>query len=225
MHKGAGEMKSLVLWSLASSSSFPKTCSSNCTGSVQWGLWATPLNILLLKSQSVRAVGSSYCLLLSDVESQLSNVFSIINRWLFNKWIPSLTRGLQGAISFAPKIYDEVICSLQGCTSNPPARTEKWPSPLWFTYLFYISYPTLSHHHNQWLFLLKFDFTKMLTFLLNEQVFQKKVTNSENSPPQISSDQDSSYLMDAQPVIAEINDSSEYINPEIHLVALKNWIG
>jgi hypothetical protein len=31
--------------------------------------------------------------------------------------------------------------------------------------------------------------------------------------------------MDAQPVFAEINDSSEYINPEIHLVALKNWIG
>jgi hypothetical protein len=27
--------------------------------------------------------------------------------------------------------------------------------------------------------------------------------------------------MDAQSVFAEINDSSEYINPEIHLVALK----
>jgi hypothetical protein len=31
--------------------------------------------------------------------------------------------------------------------------------------------------------------------------------------------------MDAQSVFAQINDSSEYINPEIHLVALKNWIG
>jgi hypothetical protein len=31
--------------------------------------------------------------------------------------------------------------------------------------------------------------------------------------------------MDAQPVFVEINDSSEYINPEIHLGALKNWIG
>ncbi len=72
-------------------------------------------------------------------------------------------------------------------------------------------------------FSFKFDFAKMLTFLmLNEQVFQKKVTNSENSPPKKSSDQDSSYLMDAQPVFVEINDSSEYINPEIHLVALKN---
>jgi hypothetical protein len=30
--------------------------------------------------------------------------------------------------------------------------------------------------------------------------------------------------MDAQPVFAEINDSSEYKNPEIHVVALKNWI-
>ncbi len=169
----------------------------------------------------MRAVGSSSCLLLSDVESQLSNVFSIINKWLFNKWIPSLTRGLQGAISFAPEIYDEVICSLQGCSSNPPARTEKWPSHLWFTYLFYISYPTLSHHHNQWLFLLKFDFDIFAEWTS----FQKKVTNSENSPPQKSSDQDSSYLMDAQPVFVEINDSSEYINPEIHLVALKNWIG
>ncbi len=65
----------------------------------------------------------------------------------------------------------------------------------------------------------------MLTFLLNEQVFQKKVTNNKNSPPQKSSDQDSSYLMDAQPVFAEINDSSEYKSPETHLVALKNWIG
>ncbi len=65
----------------------------------------------------------------------------------------------------------------------------------------------------------------MLTFLLSEQVFQKKVTNRENSPPKKSSDQDSSYLMDAQPVFVEINDSSEYINPEIHLGALKNWIG
>jgi hypothetical protein len=62
----------------------------------------------------------------------------------------------------------------------------------------------------------------MLTFLLNEQVFQNKITNSENSPRQNSSDQDSSYLMDAQSVFAQINDSSEYINPEIHLVALKN---
>jgi hypothetical protein len=71
-------------------------------------------------------------------------------------------------------------------------------------------------------FSFKFDFAKMLTFLLNEQVFQKKVTNSENSPPKKSSDQDSSYLMDAQPDFVETNDSSEYINPEIHLVALKN---
>jgi hypothetical protein len=55
--------------------------------------------------------------------------------------------------------------------------------------------------------------------------FPKKITNSKNSPPQKSSDQDSSYLMDAQSVFAEINDSSEYRNPEIHLVALKNWIG
>ncbi len=138
--------------------------------------------------------------------------------------IPNLTRGLQGAISFAIEIVDEIICSLQGCISNPPARTEKWQSPLWFTYLFYISYPTLSHHQNQWLFLLKFDFAKLLTFLLNE-VFQKKITNSKNSPPQKSNDQDSSYLMDAQPVFAKINDFSEYINTEIHLVALKNWIG
>ncbi len=139
--------------------------------------------------------------------------------------IPSLTKALQGAISFVTEIYDEVICSLQGCTSNPPARIQKWQSPLWFTYLFYISYPTLSQHQNHWLFLLKFDFAKMLTFLLNEQVFQNKITNSENSPRQNSSDQDSSYLMDAQSVFAQINDSSEYINPEIHLVALKNWIG
>jgi hypothetical protein len=51
--------------------------------------------------------------------------------------------------------------------------------------------------------------------------FSKQITNRENSPPQKSSDQDSSYLMDAQSVFAEINDSSEYINPEIHLVALK----
>jgi hypothetical protein len=62
----------------------------------------------------------------------------------------------------------------------------------------------------------------MLTFLLNEQVFEKKVTNSKISPPQKSSDQDSSYLMDAQSVFAEIKDSSEYINTEIHLIALKN---
>jgi hypothetical protein len=61
----------------------------------------------------------------------------------------------------------------------------------------------------------------MLTFLLNEQVFQKNIINSENSPPQKSSDQASSYLMDAQSVFAEFNDSSEDINPEIHLVALK----
>jgi hypothetical protein len=31
--------------------------------------------------------------------------------------------------------------------------------------------------------------------------------------------------MDAQSVFAEIKDSSEYINTEIHLIALKNWIG
>jgi hypothetical protein len=36
------------------------------------------------KSQSVRAVGSSYCLLLGDVESQVSNAFSIINKWLLH---------------------------------------------------------------------------------------------------------------------------------------------
>jgi hypothetical protein len=37
----------------------------------------------------------------------------------------TLTRGLQGAISFATEIYYEIICGLQECTSNPPARTEK----------------------------------------------------------------------------------------------------
>jgi hypothetical protein len=62
----------------------------------------------------------------------------------------------------------------------------------------------LSHHQNKWLFYKKIDFAKMLTFLLNEQVFQKNIINSENSPPQKSSDQDSSYLIDAQSVFAEI---------------------
>jgi len=31
----------------------------------------------------------------------------------------------------------------------------------------------IPHHQNQWLFLKKIDFANMLTFLLNEQVFQK----------------------------------------------------
>jgi len=39
--------------------------------------------------------------------------------------ILSLTRGLQGAIRLPTEIYDKVMCSLQGCTSNRPARAEK----------------------------------------------------------------------------------------------------
>jgi hypothetical protein len=70
-------------------------------------------------------------------------------------------------------------------------------------------------------FLLKNWFRKNADIFAEWTSFPKEIINRENSPPQKSSDQASSYLMDAQSVFAEMNDSSEYINPEIHLVPLK----
>ncbi len=132
----------------------------------------------------------------------------------------NLTRGLQGAISFATEMYYEIICSLQGCTSNPPARTEKWQRVLYGLLISStFSYPTSSEPVA---FFLKNWFCKHADIFAEWTSFPKNITNSANSPPQKSSDQDSSYLMDAQSVFAEFNDSSEDINPEIHLVALKN---